>query len=78
MATSTKPSHEVRLGRVKAVAFPNETENGIRHGISFSKLYKKDDKWESSSSFSRQDLPLLAKVADELHTQLYRDNGEAE
>ena len=77
MASDNRPVHEVRLGRVKAAAFANETERGIRYGITFSKLYKEGDEWRSSSSFGRDDLPLLAKVADELHVQLYRENGRS-
>ena len=80
MATNNKPSHEVRLGRVKAVAFANETENGIRYGVSFSKLYKDDNgAWRSGSSFDRQDLPLIAECARELHVALYRgrENGQS-
>ena len=76
MASDNRPVHEVRLGRVKAAAFANETERGVRHGVTFTKLYKQGDEWKSGSSFDREDLPLLAKVADEMHTLLYRDNGQ--
>ena len=78
--SNNKPSHEIRLGRIKGVAFENELENGIRHGVVFSKLYKDGDgAWQSGSSFGREDLPLLAKVADEMHVALYRDreNGQS-
>lgn len=35
-----KPVHEVRLGRIKAAIWANETENGVRHNVTISRLYK--------------------------------------
>ena len=69
-----KPTHEIKLGSVKATIWANKTkENGIKHNVQFCRLYKKDNTWESSQSFSRQDLLLLAKLADLTHTWLYKD-----
>lgn len=39
---SKKPVHEIRLGRIKAAIWENETENGSRHNVSLSRLYKDD------------------------------------
>lgn len=67
-----KPVHEVRLGRIRAAVWENETENGIRHNVTFSRLYKDEqDRWQDSTSFGRDDLPLLAKVADLAHTWIF-------
>ena len=77
-AGNNRPVCEVRLGRVKAAAFANETQLGTRHGVTFAKLYKDgEDQWRSGSSFDREDLLLVAKVADEMHSALYRDNGQS-
>ena len=35
-----KPVHELRLGRIKAAIWANETDNGIRHNVTLSRLYK--------------------------------------
>jgi hypothetical protein len=74
-----KPVHEVRLGKVKAAIWRNETDNGARFGVTFSRIYKTDTGWESSSSFGRDELPLLAKVADMAHSWIYQqaDRGES-
>ena len=46
------------------------------HNVTLSRLYKDDnDKWADSTSFSRDDLPLLTKVADEAHTWIFSQNG---
>ena len=74
---SKKPVHEVRLGRIKAVIGENETENGSRHNVTFTRLYKDDtDNWKDSGSFGRDDLPLVAKVADMAHTWIFQQKQE--
>ena len=77
MASNTKarPVHEVRMGRVKAAIWENETQNGARHNVTVSRIYKDaDDQWRDSTSFGREDLPLVAKVVDQAHTWIY-DSG---
>ncbi len=64
-----RPVHEVRLGKVKAAIWRNETENGVRYGVTFSRIYKTDNGWESSLSFGRDELPLVGKVSDLAHTE---------
>ena len=72
MANSKKPVHEVRMGRVRAAVWENETKNGSMHNVTLSRLYKDDnDKWADSTSFGRDDLPLLAKVADQAHSWIF-------
>ena len=34
-------------------------------------LYKDGDEWKSTQSFSRNDLLLLAKVADQAHSRIF-------
>ncbi len=66
-----KPISEVRIGRVKAAIWPNETEGRTRHNVTFSRLYKDGDEWKNTQSFSRNDLLLLAKVADQAHSRIF-------
>ena len=70
-----KPVHEIRLGRIKATIWENETENGPRYNVTVSRLYKDGDEWKQTSSFGRDDLPLVAKVADMAHTWSYEQAG---
>ena len=73
MATKPKarPVHEVRLGRIKAAIWENDTQNGARHNVTVSRIYKDGDTWKDSSSFGRDDLPLVAKVADQAHSWIF-------
>jgi hypothetical protein len=68
------PVHEARLGRIKAAVWENDTQNGTRYGVTFTRLYKDGEQWKDSSSFGRDDLPLLAKVADQVHTWIFEQN----
>ena len=69
-----RPVHEVRMGRIKAAVWEDNTQNGPRHNVTFSRLYKDGDQWKDSQSFGRDDLPLLAKVADLAHTWIFNEN----
>ncbi len=79
MAKSKKPKpvHEVRLGRIKAAIWANETDNGVRHNVTLSRLYKPEgEDWQDSTSFGRDDLPLVAKVADMAHSWIFQTTQE--
>ena len=74
-----KPVAEVRIGRVKATIWSNGTEEQPRHNVTFSRLYKDDaGEWKSTQSFGRNDLLVLAKVADLAHTRLFELPREEE
>ena len=75
--SDNRPIHEIRLGRIKAAIWQNETEQGVRYSVSITRLYRKEERWESSTSFGRDDLPLVAKVADLAHTWVYQRGAES-
>ena len=76
MQTKQKPIHELRLGSIKAAVWKNETENGVRYNVTFSRLYKDADQWKSTDSFGRDDLLVLAKVADQAHSWIHEQSQE--
>jgi len=66
---NNKPIHEVRLGAIKAAVWKNENEtSGPRFSTKFSHIYKDGDAWKSTESFGRDDLLVVAKVADQIHS----------
>lgn len=75
MAKQT-PSHEVRLGAVKAAIWKNDTEKGVRYNVTFSRIYKDGDDWKSTDSFGRDDLLVLAKVSDLAHSWIHEQSQE--
>jgi hypothetical protein len=75
-AANRKPIHEIRMGRIKAAIWQNETDNGIRYNVTVGRLYKDGSDWKQTESFSRDDLPVLAKVADQAHTFIFQKQQE--
>jgi hypothetical protein len=68
-----KPVQEIRLGRIKAAIWSNDTEEGVRFNVTLTRIYKQGKDWKTSESFGRDDLPLVAKVADMAHTWIYQE-----
>jgi len=73
-----KPVAEFRIGRIVAAVWRNETDGGaIRHNVTFSRLYKPEgEQWQNSTSFGRDDLLLLAKIADRAHSWIFDQTQE--
>jgi hypothetical protein len=71
-----KPIHEIRLGRIRAAIWENKTQNGSMHNVTITRLYKDDEGWKDSTSFGRDDLPLVSKVADLVHTWIFQQSQE--
>lgn len=76
--TPNKPVEELRLGTIKAAIWQNESKNGHRYSVRITRLYKDGEEWKTSDSFGRDELPLVAKVADLAHTWIFRANQRAE
>ena len=61
-SSANKPVHEIRMGRIKAAIWENDTQNGVRHNVTVQRIYKDESQeWKASDSFGRDDLPLLAR-----------------
>jgi hypothetical protein len=69
--TKNKPADDVRLGTIRAAIWRNDGEKGARYSVTFERLYKEGSEWKTSSSFGRDELLLLAKVADRAHSRIF-------
>lgn len=76
--TKKRPVHELRIGAVKAAVWQNDGSNGPWHGVSFERVYRDGSEWKSSTSFGRDDLLVLAKLADRAHTWIVEQDARAE
>ena len=64
-----KPIHTIRMGFVKAAIWENVVNDTTRYyNVSLSRFYKDGDQWKSTESFGRDELLVVAKVADHAHT----------
>ena len=72
-ATSAKlPVKTFRLGRIKAAVWENEADQKKFYNVTFARTYVDDAKnYHDTESFGRDDLPLVAKLADQAHTFIF-------
>ena len=80
-----RPVKVVRIRNVRANIWANPLPSGdFAYNVTFDRLWKEDDQtdgqgevikkgdWKQSTSFGKDDLLLLAKIADLAHTWVYR------
>lgn len=79
MATTTRPVQNFRFGRIKVAIWANTGQDQrVYHRVTAQRLYKTEEHgWQSTASFSRDDLPLLAKALDRAHTWIYEQKHAA-
>ena len=72
-----RPVRVIRLGRIRAAIWVNQTDTGPVYNTTFERLYKPEgeEQWKSSESFGTNDLLMLAKVADLAHTWIHQHRG---
>ena len=77
-ATGPKlPVKTFRLGRIKAAVWENEADQKKFFNVTFARTYVDDAKnYHDTDSFGRDDLPLLAKLADHAHTFIFERLAE--
>ena len=71
--TKDQPIEHVRLGSIQAAIWRNQDREGsVRFNTTIERLYR-DDKgeWQSTSSFGRDELLIVAKVADLANTKVH-------
>jgi hypothetical protein len=70
------PVKTFRLGRSKAAVWENEGEQKF-YSVTFARTYVDDaNQYHDSDSFGRDDLPLVAKLADQAHTFIFERLAE--
>jgi len=68
----------LRLGRIKAAIWENESDNQKFYNVTFARGYLDEAKnWHDSDSFGRDDLLLVAKLADQAHTFIFEQCAHA-
>lgn len=68
-----EPIHEIKLGRIRAAIWENQTadKNDVWYNVVPSRLYKDGDKWRDTTSFRRDDLPIVAKALDMAYSWIW-------
>ena len=74
------------MGRLKAACWQQESDQGPWFSVTLSRSYKDGQgTWQTAHSFGRDDLLVVAKLCDQVHTWIYQEqarlagaNGEQE
>jgi hypothetical protein len=68
-AAGAGPVKTLRLGRIKAAIWENGADQRAFFNVTFARTYMDEEKkFHDADSFGRDDLLLLAKLADQAHT----------
>ncbi len=70
--TTKLPVKTFRLGNIKAAVWENEAEQKKFYNVTFARTYLDDAKnYHDTASFGRDDLPRVAKLADQAHSFIF-------
>lgn len=81
MSNNNPPVHRIHIGQISVAIFANQSQLGKTfHTAQFDRSYFDDGTWKHTRSFGRDDLLVLAKLADQAHTWIIenRDTGSDE
>lgn len=74
MTSANHPVHEIKLGRIRATVWTNESQrNEAWFSVSISRLYRDGDEWRTTTTFGRDDLPLISKAADMAYAWIWNE-----
>lgn len=77
MSSSSRPTHEIKLGRIRASIWLNESERRDSwFNVSINRLYRDGNEWKTTTSFGRDDLPLVVKAAEMAYAWIWNTKGE--
>jgi hypothetical protein len=70
---SKAPIVKLRLGLIWANVWQRITDEDAFYSVSFERRYRDTDgNWQSTHSYNADDLLLLAKLADQAHTEIMK------
>jgi hypothetical protein len=69
--TTTKPVDRLNMGLIKATIWERKTDEYTFYSVSFEKRYRDSEgNWHSTHTYDSNDLLLLAKLANNAHTEI--------
>ena len=63
-AAKQKPKATYQVGSAKVIVWENKGDNGTRKNFQVEKVYQKDGKWKTSTSFNEKELLELKAALD--------------
>lgn len=59
-----KPVHQIRLQDLRATVWANQVGERTWFNVSITRRFEQDGQFKETSSFGRDDLPMVAKLAE--------------
>ena len=78
MEKKVTPAHVVRLGKIQACVWANETKNGRRYNTTASRLYLENGEWKRSDSFGRDELLTAARAFESAYDWIWSQGKNAD
>jgi hypothetical protein len=75
MSKKNRPTHEIRVGLVKAAIWKVKHEKGPFFSVTLCRIYKGEDGWKQSSFFSGRELSTVAEVAGMANAWIEKQKG---
>lgn len=68
----SEPIHVIRFGLIKGEIFVRRSPSGDRFNVIITRLFRNGDSWSESKQFGRDDLLVVAKIADLAHSYIFQ------
>jgi len=78
MEKKVMPAHVVRLGKIQASLWANDTKNGRRFNVTACRLYMENGEWKRSDSFGRDELLTAARAFQSAYDWIWAQPKNAE
>ena len=65
------PVHVVKLGKIQASVWANETKHGRRFNVTACRLYLENGEWKRSDSFGRDELLSAARAFESAYDWIW-------
>ena len=64
------------MGKIKCLIWQNSSGEKTFHNVTIVRIYKDGDDWKESTSFGRDDLPIVGQVTQEAWKWIYNEARE--
>ncbi len=76
--SNNQPIQRLRIGNISAAIFENKTQEGKTfYNAQFDRSYRDGETWKHTQSYGRDDLLILAKLADQVHSWIVEKQQSA-
>lgn len=78
MEKKAMPAHVVKLGKIQASVWANETKNGKRYNVTACRRYQENGEWKRSDSYGRDELLCVARAFEAAYDWIWTQAKQTE